>query len=865
MSPARAKSIQPRKTGAEVLAICALALRAAAAIAALGFAWGGLPSQAAARLVPPTALTCDHQMNPLAVAAENPLFGWMLAERDESARGVRQSAWRILVSSSPDILARNIGDLWDSGRVASAATLDIAYRGKPLAPEQQAFWKAEVWDGRGEGSGWSAVATFTIAPARWTAQWIAAAPAGSSAGLAEGVRVPMPVFRRPFRIEKPVVRALLYVSGLGQDEVDVNGVKAGDRELAPGWTDYRKTILYDTCDVTRLLRSGPNAIGVLLGNGMFNVARTAGRYTKFVGSFGEPQLFLELHLVFADGSREVIASDAQWQTTAGPITFSSTYGGEDYDARKLPAGWDEASAIGEAGWRPALAVPGPGGTLRPETTAPIRVEHIYRPVARRTLPSGALVFDLGQNFAGWPQIAVAGEAGAKVKLISGELLAADGSVSQESANARPGRAQWFAYTLSGHGVEHWHPRFSYYGFRYVQVEITGRAHLISLDGDAIHSSATPTGTVTTSIPLLNRIHALILHAIENNMESILTDCPHREKLGWLEQTHLMGSAINFDFDVERLYGKIENDIRDEQLADGRVPTTAPQYTVFGKPWSVFDDSPEWGSAAVLVPWIAYRRYEDETALGAAYPVMRGYVEYLGTRAKNNIVDYGLGDWYDMGPKAPGFSQLTSRGLTATALYYQDIVALGDAARILSDSAEVARLAALRASVAQAFQQRFYHADAQDYDRGSQTANAMPLALGITPPGGSGCCAGAFDPGHSCPRQPRDRRRRRIPLCGGCTRAERCFRCSPRCAAAHRRPELWIPAEPGSDGADRSMGCESAQLAGSPDAGRRRAVVLRRAGRNRYRFLACAAGADRAASGHAVASSVSHRDVPLGER
>ena len=695
----------------------------------LAAAWR--PALAASALLPPQQLLCEHQKNPLAVAPAHPRLGWQLAAADAAARGVRQSAYRVLVASSPALLEANHGDFWDSGRVFSGRTFDIDYAGRPIAAEQRVFWKVEVWDQKGSPSGWSAVAQFTAAPQRWTAQWIAAATGDE--GKAEGVTRPMPVFHRTFAVRRPVARALLYAAGLGQCEMHLNGAKVGDRELTPGWTDYRKRVLYDAYDVTRLLHTGENGIGVLLGNGMFNVARAPGRYSKFVGSFGPPQFIAELHLLFRDGSRETVATGADWQTAPGPIVFSSTYGGEDYDARREPAGWDAPVAADRSIWRDAAVVPGPGGKLDPETAAPIRVEHVYRPIMRRTLASGAQVFDLGQNFAGWPQIVVRGEAGAQVRLICGELLNPDGSVSQESAHAGPGRAQWYTYTLRGGAVERWHPRFSYYGFRYVQAEITGRAHLLSLAGDAVHSSAAPSGEFHSSIPLLNRIHALILHAEENNLASVITDCPHREKLGWLEQTHLMGSALNYDFDLERLYAKIERDIADEQKADGSVPTIAPQYTVFSpREHNAFNDSPEWGSAAVLDPWIAFQRYGDLETLRGQYPVMRRYVEYLTSRSRDGIVDYGLGDWYDIGPRGPGLPQLTSSALTGTAIYYQDIVALSAAAHQLGDTDEEARLAPLRQAVAQAFQQRFYHAGRHEYEDGSQTADAMPLVVGLTP-------------------------------------------------------------------------------------------------------------------------------------
>lgn len=702
-------------------------LRAAACAAVLAAAIC-TPASASSSLAAPAQLTCNLQAGPLAVASRPPRFGWMLAAADPHARALRQHAYRIVVSSSLRLLASDKGDLWDSGRVDSASTLDIPYAGRQLAPEQQVFWKVRVWDQDSAPSAWSAPATFTIAPAQWNARWIAAAPENSSEGGSEGVTHPMPVFRKAFLLGKPVRRALLYVSGLGQYEVHIDGATVGDRKLAPGWTDYRKRVLYDTYDVTGLLHSGPNAIGVLLGNGMFNVVRTPGRYIKFEGSFGEPRCIVELYLLYGDGSHALIASGRDWQTASGPITYSSTYGGEDYDARLVPAAWDLPGAVDAAQWRPADEIAGPGGDLQPEVTAPIEVMHEYHPVRRTTLPGGAQVYDLGQNFAGWPEIAVRGEAGAQVKLTCGELLNADGSVSQRSAAAGPGNAQWFTYTLSGRGIEHWHPRFSYYGFRYVQVEITGHAQMLAMAGDAVHTSAEPTGEFNSSITLLNRIHTLILRPIENNLESVLTDCPHREKLGWLEVSQLMGSAINFDFDLQRFYRKIEDDMTDAQKPDGEVPTIAPQFTVF--PMSYFNDSPEWGSAVVLDAWIAYRRYGDLDALRAAYPAMRHYVDYLTSRSKSGIVDYGLGDWCDIGPRAPGVAQLTSVALTATATYYQDIAALDAAAHVLGNQEEETRLDSLRASEARIFQQHFYRAG--NYDTGSQTANAMPLALGLVP-------------------------------------------------------------------------------------------------------------------------------------
>jgi len=495
------------------------------------------------------------------------------------------------------------------------------------------------------------------------------------------------------------------------------------------------------------VRKGENTIGVMLGNGMYRVLKTPGRFTKFAGSFGEPKLSLQLEIEFADGSSMEILSDGTWKTAPGPITFSSTYGGEDYDARLEPRGWDKAG-FNDSAWRTVSVVDGPGGVLMPELAPPIRVMQVYAPVKIRHPKPGVTVYDLGQNFSGWPEIAVTGHAGTVVKLTCGELLDKEGLAWQRSS----GGPQWFSYTLRGAGMETWHPRFSYYGFRYVQVEISGvddesSARIVSLRGDAVHSSSQQVGEFASSDELLNRIHMLILHAIENNAVSIFTDCPHREKLGWLEQTHLMAPSLLYDFDFAGLYAATARNIADVQKRNGpkagMVPEIAPQYVVFESKFDAFNDSPEWGSAAVLAPWLVYERTGDRAFLAAQYEVMRKYAAYLGTRAHDGIIDYGLGDWFDIGPADPGISQLTTAGVTATAIYYQDLKVLEKTAALLGKGDESAEFARQVESVKAAFNARFFDAARQIYDKGSQTAQAMPLALGMVPDGERAAVLGAL--------------------------------------------------------------------------------------------------------------------------
>jgi alpha-L-rhamnosidase len=571
----------------------------------------------------------------------------------------------------------------------------------------------------------------------WNAAWIAAHPDNAAGGGDE-----LPLFRTSFTVTTPVKRAVVYVSGLGQYELRLNGRKVGTDVLTPGWSDYRKTIFYNSYDVTRQLRTGDNALGLMLGNGMYRVLDTPGRYTKFVGSFGQPKCIVQLHIEYVDGKSSEIVSDGRWKSTPGPIMFSSTYGGEDFDARREPQGWDRPG-FNEAGWQTVSIVDGPGGVLTPEIAPPVREMHTYTPVKVTHSKTGITVYDLGQNFAGWPVIRVTGPAGAQVKLTPGELLDQDGLVSQRSAGVRhskSGRPQWFSYTLRGAGVEDWHPRFSYYGFRYVQVESTtpAKANIVSLLGEAVHTSSPVVGEFTSSDQLLNRIHTLILRATENNAVSLFTDCPHREKLGWLEQDHLMAPSFLYDFDFSKLFAATARDIADAQKKggadDGLVPEIAPQYVVFKVSNGAFDDSPEWSSTAVLAPWYLYQRNGDRAFLAEQYDVMRRYVAYLGTRAQDGIIAYGLGDWYDIGPGAPGMSKLTTAGVTATAIYYQDLSAMARIAALLGKDDDSKMYRELMRTEREAFNRRFFDAGHHRYDKGSQTAQAMPLVVGLVPDG-----------------------------------------------------------------------------------------------------------------------------------
>ncbi len=717
-----------------------------------------IPSPAAIRA---TGLRIAGLENPVGVDDRHPEFAWTLSAVDPSARNLSQAAYQVLVASSPEALAAGKGDMWDSGRIAASAHWGVAYAGQPLYSHTRYFWKVKVWDQKGAASRWTHAAEWTTAlldPAEWQAKWIAAEPDTAAARQAQGddnqtteTVQPKPIFRHEFALGKPVKQAVVYVSGLGQYELSLNGNTVGDAVLNPGWSAYRKTILYQTYDVTSALRQGANSFAVMLGGGMYDVPGVKGRYTKFVGSMGQSKLILQMHVSYADGSTDTVVSDKSWKTTAGPVVFSSTYGGEDYDARREPQGWKEPG-FNDAAWASALEVAAPrepgadaGGQLAGHIFPPMKVVSSLKPVKVTEPKPGVRVYDFGENFSGWPSIRVRGHAGDLVKLTPAELLDPSGIVSQASANAYPADPVLMQYTLRGTGQpEAWHPRFMYYGFRYVQVETASavaepatKPVLLSIEHQVIHDAVEQSGTFTAALPLFNRIHKLIDNAIQSNMASVLTDCPTREKLGWLEQTHLMGNSIMANYGVLGLYKKMARDMADSQLASGLVPAIAPEYVAFldqNGHDTAFRDSPEWGSAIVLSPWTAYQIYGDQKLLADAYPAMTHYVEFLRNKTLDHVLEYGLGDWYDIGPNDPGESQLTVKGITATAIYYQDLQAMIQIAGIIGKPEDVPALVAEAATVKDAFNRHYFHAETNVYDRGSQTAQAMPLVTGLVPDG-----------------------------------------------------------------------------------------------------------------------------------
>jgi len=687
---------------------------------------------------------CEHLAGPRGVDAARPVLSWRLTS---DARGQHQTAYRILVSESAANLRANVGEMWDSKKVASDNNLSVAYAGRTLHAARTYYWKVMVWDAMGTPSDWSEVAAWhmgLLTREDWgRARWIGYEELADSMRVVPGIhmtgeslggkcvkRVVVPYFRREFTVRKSVASAELFITGLGQYEAYLNGTRIGASFLDPGWTDYRKTILYNSYDVTPLLRTGENALGAVVGNGFFNINRE--RYRKLTIAFGNPMLLSRLVITYADGSRETIDSGEEWKASPSPVTYTSIFGGEDYDARLEQPGWNEPG-FADAGWRAAVRVDPPAGRLRGASDHPIRVHEMFDPVRIAQTVGGSPVYDFGQNASGIVELTVKGRKGQEIVLTPAELLDSAGLPYQDAS----GKPFYFTYTLKGDSAETWRPRFTYYGFRYVQAKgAVPRAwgapadtlpQIISMRLLHTRNASPVNGSFDCSDTLFNRIHSLINWAIKSNIQSVVTDCPHREKLGWLEVTHLMGNSIRYNFDVRTLYQKIVADMMDAQLENGLVPDIAPEYVPFD---GGFRDSPEWGSASVILPWMLYTWYGDTATMAKAWPMMTRYAAYLGTKADGHILSHGLGDWFDMGPNAPGEAQLTPKSLTATAIYYYDIALLARMAAVLHKSADEKKFRALGESVRAAFNKKFFNAATNVYSTGSQTAMSMPYCVGL---------------------------------------------------------------------------------------------------------------------------------------
>jgi alpha-L-rhamnosidase len=658
----------------------------------------------------PSDLLCEYTENPRGVDVRIPRFSWTLRHAERSRI---QSAYQILIARTRERIRSDVGDVWDSGKVESKRSINVEYGGRPLESGTVYWWKVRWWDNTGQVSLYSEIATFEtglLTQDDWNAKWIRGGP----------------LLRTQLRIDRKVHQARAYVSGLGYYELRINGQKVGDHRLDPGWTDYDRLVLYSTYDITGLLRAGQNVVGVMLGKGKYaqDVSPDVSpRRLKMIKQYEDaaPKLVLQMKIEFVDGSETRRLSDETWKASDGPIVKDDVYDGEVYDARREKEGWDRPG-YDDSAWEPAQVANPPKGRLVSQATCPpIKAVQEIQPVQISNPKPRVYVYDFGQNVTGWVRLHVSGPRGTEVKLRYAEVLHADGMINQipnRTAKATD------TYILKGEGVESYEPRFTYHGFRFVEVTgFPGTPNLATLTGVVVHSAVALVGGFLCSNSLLNGIHTNVLWGQRGNLMSIPTDCPQRdERMGWMGDAQLTSEEAIYNFAMAAFYTKWIRDIREAQADDGSVPDVVPPF------WTHYPADPAWGTACIIIPWDLYRYYGDRRILEDTYRVMTRWVEFVGANSEGGLVKFSkYGDWC---PPAHVRPLNTPGPLVSTWCHYQDVVLLSRIAYVLGRPSEAEEYAKQSEWIKEAFNKEFLKED--QYALGSQTAHVLPLYVDMVP-------------------------------------------------------------------------------------------------------------------------------------
>lgn len=692
-------------------------------------------SLTALRAAPPAAvqlqrLRCELLTNPEGIDAPAPRLSWELGS---AARGLTQTAYQVLVASTPEKLAADEGDLWNSGKVGSGQSVHVAYAGAPLNTRARCYWKVRTWTSQGE-TAWSAPARWSMGLLHyldWKGRWIGLDHAFAWDTEETHARLSARYFRKEFKADKPVRQATASIIGLGLYELYLNGQRVGEQVLAPGPTDYTQGVKYNTYDVTALLRPGPNAVGAVLGNGRFYAMRQ--RYKPYkIKTFGYPKLLMQLDVTYADGTREVIKTDETWQATAdGPIRTNNEYDGEEYDATKEMPGWATAG-FDAKNWLKTELVQEPGGAYEAQMNENMKVMETLKPVALTRLKSGAYVLDMGQNLAGWLRLRAAGRRGDKITLRFAETLQKTGELYV--ANLRDARVT-DVYTLRGGTREIWEPTFVYHGFRYVEISgYPGTPTLADFDGRVVYDEMATTGEFTTSNATINQIYKNAYWGIRSNYKGMPIDCPQRnERQPWLGDRTTGAYGESFVFDNSRLYAKWLDDIAQAQKADGSIPDVAPAF------WRYYGDNVTWPGTYLTIADMLYGQYGDAAPIVKHYDSMRRWLMYMRENYTSNglITKDKYGDWC-VPPESEKLihaqdpARNTSGELIASATYYHLLTLMQRFAALAGRPADAQEYAALGAKIKDAFNQKFLNAQNQQYANNTVTANLLPLAYGLTP-------------------------------------------------------------------------------------------------------------------------------------
>jgi len=666
-------------------------------------------------------LKTEYKTNPINIDVKNPGLSWKVLATE---RNTLQDYYQIQASLSLSDLKRGKNLLWDSNKTESSSSIHNKYEGKELESLQRVYWRVRVWCGKNESS-WSEAAFFETgfySASEWKAQWI------RSAFDQKEEPDPSPYFRKEFNLSKKVKKARVYTSSIGIYELYLNGERAGNEYLTPGWTSYKNRIQYQVYDVTDFVNQGNNAIGFVLGNGWVRHFKSnihADAYFQHLAGI------VQLEIEYTDGTQKTILTDDSWKSTTGPILSSTLYDGESYDARKEMSGWSNAGFV-DSNWKGTTILNQSTDILVGSQGVPVIKNEEIKPVKIWQNDKGEVIADMGQNMVGWIKLKIKGPKGTKITLKHAEVLDQEGNFYTENLREA---SQLIEYILKGEGEEIYEPHFSFMGFRYLLLEgFPDMPDNENITGIVVHSHIPTTGSFECSNPLINQLQNNIQWGQKGNFVDIPTDCPQRdERLGWTGDAQAFATTACFNMYTPAFYKKWLKDLALDQDDKGRIPWVVPN--------NLGENSTGacgWADAGVIVPWIVYQYYGDKTILEDQYESMKAWVEYQRKTAGDSYLwntDWHFGDWLAYIPEDtrgyPGAT--TDKDLLATAFFAHSTNLLQQTAEILGKSEDAKDYAQLFENIKLAFNREFVTEKGR-LSSNTQTAYAVALYFNLLPGG-----------------------------------------------------------------------------------------------------------------------------------
>ena len=665
-------------------------------------------------------LLLENKTTPLGVEVVSPRFSWQLIS---DKRNLVQTAYEIRVSITMEGITKNKNLIWQSGKVTSDSSVHVAYKGTALQSGKKYFWQVRVWDDKDKRpSSWSGVAMWQMGlldKADWKAKWI------EPGYVEDSLLRPSPLFRKIFTTEKKIVAATAYITAHGLYEAEINGRRIGDAYLTPGWTSYNTRLQYQVYDVTSLLKTGTNAIGVTLGNGWY---RGIIGFNDQINVYGKDiALLLQINITYSDGSTGVIASDENWKSSTGAIRYDEIYNGETIDARDGKPGWT-LPGYDDKNWNGVKVASFSKDNLIATVNEPVKKHETFKPVKIFTTPKGEHVIDFGQNLVGWVQVKVRGNAGDTVTISHAEVLTKEGNFY--TANLRAAKAQ-DKYILNDNGEETFEPNFTWHGFRYIKVDgYRGELKPEDFTAIALYSDMDSTGSFTSSNPLINQLQHNIEWGQKGNFLDVPTDCPQRdERLGWTGDAQVFSRTATFNRNVDNFFAKWLKDVAADQI-NGDVPFVIPN--VLG---SNSAGSAGWSDVATIVPWNIYLAYGDKRVLENQYESMKAWVEFMRRKSNDNLWNTGFhfGDWLFYRPEDDnsGRAAVTDKYLIAQCFYAHSTQLLINAAKVLGRNNDVASYTSLLNKIKDAFLKEYMTPNGRLVS-GTQTAYVLALNFDMLP-------------------------------------------------------------------------------------------------------------------------------------